>query len=305
MKEYKGLYHNSQDKTNTYEYGAHFKYAELYIALKNLQIKQKKENPISEENNDFLLENENKEEVVQEKKRKKYKLRTFNLNENNRYLLTDVNKINNEKNEFSIIEEEEDNIKNQIRNKNRFMTKSLDKIRLPKISSNNLNSLQDNHFQTEENESPRLYLSYERHHKKKKTNFPKLNIIFQENMNNNNNIETQSIFEDKGAIKIYNEPYEESSKRTRIHKKKKDRMFPKLFQLSKNNEEKSEIMIKPHRRNDKLKSIFEKEKFIRNNNNLFLGEKNGYFRTEERDMKIDQMAKQIHNLKKKLFDYQN
>ena len=184
------------------------------------------------------------------------------------------------------------------------MTKSLDKIRLPKISSNNLNSLQDNHFQTEENESPRLYLSYERHHKKKKTNFPKLNIIFQENMNNNN-IETQSIFDDKGAIKIYNEPYEESSKRTRIHKKKKDRMFPKLFQLSKNNEEKSEIMIKPHRRNDKLKSIFEKEKFIRNNNNLFLGEKNGYFRTEERDMKIDQMAKQIHNLKKKLFDYQN
>ena len=305
MKEYKGLYHNVQDKTKTYEYGAHFKYSELYIALKNLQIKQKKENPISEENNDFLLENENKEEVVQEKKRKKYKLRTFNLNENNRYLLTDVNKINNEKNEFSIIEEEEDNIKNQIRNKNRFMTKSLDKIRLPKISSNNLNSLQDNHFQTEENESPRLYLSYERHHKKKKTNFPKLNIIFQENMNNNNNIETQSIFEDKGAIKIYNEPYEESSKRTRIHKKKKDRMFPKLFQLSKNNEEKSEIMIKPHRRNDKLKSIFEKEKFIRNNNNLFLGEKNGYFRTEERDMKIDQMAKQIHNLKKKLFDYQN
>ena len=183
------------------------------------------------------------------------------------------------------------------------MTKSLDKIRLPKISSNNLNSLQDNHFQTEENESRRLYLSYERHHKKKKTNFPKLNIIFQENMNNNN-IETQSIFEDKGAIKIYNEPYEESSKRTRIHKKKKDRMFPKLFQLSKNNEEKSEIMIKPHRRNDKLKSIFEKEKYVRNNN-LFLGEKNSYFRTEERDMKIEQMAQQIHNLKKKLLANQN
>ena len=82
-------------------------------------------------------------------------------------------------------------------------------------------------------------------------------------------------------------------------------MFPKLFQLSKDNEEKSEFLIRPQRRNDKLKSIFEKEKFIRNNNNLFLGEKNGYFRTEERDMKIDQMAKQIHNLKKKLFDYQN
>ena len=70
MKEYKGLYHNVQDKTKTYEYGAHFKYSELYIALKNLQIKQKNENSFSEETDNFLLENENKEEVLPEKKRK-------------------------------------------------------------------------------------------------------------------------------------------------------------------------------------------------------------------------------------------
>ena len=33
MKEYKGIYPNVQDKNRTYEYGAHFEYKELYIAL--------------------------------------------------------------------------------------------------------------------------------------------------------------------------------------------------------------------------------------------------------------------------------
>jgi len=305
MKEYKGLYHNVQDKTKTYEYGAHFKYSELYIALKNLQIKQKNENSFSEETDNFLLENENKEEVLPEKKRKKYKLKTLNINANNRYFLTEINKKDNEKDEFSIIEEEGDNIKNQIRKRNRFLTKSTDKMQLPKISSNSLISLQNNHMQTEGQESLKLYQSYDHHHhKRNKINFPKLNTILQENINNNMIVETQSIFGDKGAIKIYNDPYDEGSKKIRLIKRKKDKMFPKLFQLSKDNEEKSEFLIRPQRRNDKLKSIFEKEKYVRNNN-LFLGEKNSYFRTEERDMKIEQMAQQIHNLKKKLLANQN
>ncbi len=306
MKEYKGLYHNVQDKTKTYEYGAHFKYSELYIALKNLQIKQKNENSFSEETDNFLPENENKEEVLPEKKRKKYKLKTLNINANNRYFLTEINKKDNEKDEFSIIEEEGDNIKDQIRKRNRFLTKSTDKMQLPKISSNSLISLQNNHMQTEGQESLKLYQSYEHHHhhKRNKINFPKLNTILQENINNNMIVETQSIFGDKGAIKIYNDPYDEASKKIRLIKRKKDKMFPKLFQLSKDNEEKSEFLIRPQRRNDKLKSIFEKEKYVRNNN-LFLGEKNSYFRTEERDMKIEQMAQQIHNLKKKLLANQN
>ena len=306
MKEYKGLYHNVQDKTKTYEYGAHFKYSELYIALKNLQIKQKNENSFSEETDNFLPENENKEEVLPEKKKKKYRLKTLNIKANNRYFLTEINKKDNEKDEFSIIEEEGDNIKNQIRKRNRFLTKSTDKMQLPKISSNSLISLQNNHMQTEGQESLKLYQSYDHHHhhKRNKINFPKLNTILQENKNNNMIVETQSIFGDKGAIKIYNDPYDEASKKIRLIKRKKDKMFPKLFQLSKDNEEKSEFLIRPQRRNDKLKSIFEKEKYVRNNN-LFLGEKNSYFRTEERDMKIEQMAQQIHNLKKKLLANQN
>lgn len=42
MKEYKGLYHNVQDKTKYFEYGAHFKYSELYNALNDLLVKQQK-----------------------------------------------------------------------------------------------------------------------------------------------------------------------------------------------------------------------------------------------------------------------
>ena len=44
MKEYKGLYHNTKDTTKTYEYGAHFKYSDLFNILKDLEEKQKENN---------------------------------------------------------------------------------------------------------------------------------------------------------------------------------------------------------------------------------------------------------------------
>ena len=59
MKEYKGIYHNVEDSTKSYEYGAHFKYSELYMALKNLQIKQRSEDAPSGENNNSPKENKN------------------------------------------------------------------------------------------------------------------------------------------------------------------------------------------------------------------------------------------------------
>ena len=37
-----------------------------------------------------------------------------------------------------------------------------------------------------------------------------------------------------------------------------------------------------------------------NNNNLFLGEKNSYMNREQREIMNEQMAQQIHNLKKQL-----
>ena len=51
MNNYKGIYHNVQDKTESFEYGAHFKYAELYKILKDLQIQQQNENKNEDDKN--------------------------------------------------------------------------------------------------------------------------------------------------------------------------------------------------------------------------------------------------------------
>ena len=307
MKEYKGLYHNVQDKTKYFEYGAHFKYSELYNALNDLLVNQLKENPTSEkEINLSTLKIENKEEVP-EKKRKKYKLKT-NVTKNNRYLNTDANDKEDEKNKIDVIEEEQDNIKKtHIHKKNRFMTKSLDKVNLPQISSNSLISLQNHHLLTEPKEINHLHVHQSVDLiKKKKINFPKLNSlhkhnILPENPNNHMIVETQSRFQDNGAIKIFNDSSEQSSKNKLSHKNKKDKIFPKIFHLSKENEEKIELLPRPQRKNDRLTSIFEKEKLIKNNNNnIFLGEKNNYMNREQREIMNDHMAQQIYNLKKQL-----
>jgi hypothetical protein len=307
MKEYKGLYHNVQDKTKYFEYGAHFKYSELYKALNDLLVNQLKENPTSEkEINLSTLKIENKEEVP-EKKRKKYKLKT-NVTKNNRYLNTDANDKEDEKNKIDVIEEEQDNIKKtHIHKKNRFMTKSLDKVNLPQISSNSLISLQNLNLLTEPKEINHLHVHQSVDLiKKKKINFPKLNSlhkhnILPENPNNHMIVETQSRFQDNGAIKIFNDSSEQSSKNKLSHKNKKDKIFPKIFHLSKENEEKIELLPRPQRKNDRLTSIFEKEKLIKNNNNnIFLGEKNNYMNREQREIMNDHMAQQIYNLKKQL-----
>ena len=307
MKEYKGLYHNVQDKTKYFEYGAHFKYSELYNALNDLLVNQLKENPTSEkEINLSTLKIENKEEVP-EKKRKKYKLKT-NVTKNNRYLNTDANDKEDEKNKIDVIEEEQDNIKKtHIHKKNRFMTKSLDKVNLPQISSNSLISLQNHYLLTEPKEINHLHVHQSVDLiKKKKINFPKLNSlhkhnILPENPNNHMIVETQSRFQDNGAIKIFNDSSEQSSKNKLSHKNKKDKIFPKIFHLSKENEEKIELLPRPQRKNDRLTSIFEKEKLIKNNNNnIFLGEKNNYMNREQREIMNDHMAQQIYNLKKQL-----
>ena len=312
MKEYKGLYHNVQDKTKYFEYGAHFKYSELYNALNDLLVNQLKENPTSEkEINLSTLKIENKEEVP-EKKRKKYKLKTH-VTKNNRYLNTDANDKEDEKNKIDVIEEEQDNIKKtHIRKKNRFMTKSLDKVNLPQISSNSLISLQNHHLLTEPKEINHLHVHQSVDLiKKKKINFPKLNSlhkhnILPENPNNHMIVETQSRFQDNGAIKIFNDSSEQSSKNKLSHKNKKDKIFPKIFHLSKENEEKIELLPRPQRKNDRLTSIFEKEKLIKNNNNnIFLGEKNNYMNREQREIMNDHMAQQIYNLKKQLLGNSN
>ena len=285
MKEYKGLYHNVEEKRKFYEYGAHFKYSELYYALKNLKLKQKNESSPFGENNNSSLENDNKEEFSKEKKRKKYKLKTLNMEENNRYLITDVEQKKNEGNELNIIEEEEGNERHSKKRKNRFITRSLDKIHLPKISSNNLISLENDRLKTESNETINIYQSLE-FNKKRKMNFPKINFLLKNDIlpeitNKNKIVDTQNIFEDKDDIKA------------------KNKAISKIFLLNKDKEERVELLPRTSRKNNRFQSIFEKEKIIKGNN-LFLGEKNNYDYKDKRDIMNDRISQQIHYLRKQL-----
>lgn len=291
MQEYKGIYHDVQDKTKSYEFGAHFKYSELCDALINLQIQQQKGIPLTEDKN---VNNEKKEGLSLEKNRKKYKLKTYSNNVNNRYINTDINQNSNKKSEFSIIDEEQEiKMEGIKRKKNRFITKSEDKVHLPMISSNILPMI----LNTESNEPIKLNKSLNL--QKKKKNFPKLNSLHKNDiLPEAENVETQSRFQDNPAVKIYSSS-EEKNHLQYSFKKNKDKIFPKLFKLSKNNEEKLELISKPHRKPDRLKSIFETEKKIKNNN-LFLGDKNNYFNKEQRNIMNEHMAQQIHNLKKQL-----
>ena len=276
MKEYKGLYHNTKDTTKTYEYGAHFKYSDLFNILKDLEEKQKENNNNEKENSNSLFKSENTEELgLFQKKRKKLKLKT--LSNNKRYLITDINQENDEKNEIPIIEEEEENKRKKKKKKIRVLTKAFNDL----------------------NESREIKKLNNSHDFKKKLNFPKIhsfhNNIIQEKENESTNPETKSIFQESGAVKIYDS----------FDKKKKGNQrnnnFPNLFHLSLETEDKNDIFDRPQRKKDRLVSIFEKEKKIKNsNNNLFLGDKNNYSNKGIREAIKNDMAQEIHNLKKQL-----
>ena len=297
MKDYKGIYHNVEDNTKSYEYGAHFKYSELYVALKNLQIKQQNgEAPLEENNNNLQKENENKEEIYREKKRKKYRLKSLKMDENNRYFKTEANQKRNENNELEIIEDEEEDIKKKLRRrKSRLVTK----VHLPKISSNNLISLGKNHLNTESNEKVKVHQSYD-FNNMRRISFPKIYSLYKENMqeNANNNIivETQSIFDEKGGIKIYKDSNEKIPRKNGSNRKSKNKIFE--------SEDKIELLPKSHKKKDRLKSIFDREKLIKNSN-LFLGEKNNYTNIDKSGIVNNPISQQIYNLKKQIIGKKN
>lgn len=301
MNDYKGIYHNVQDKTESFEYGAHFKYADLYRILKDLQMKQQNEN--KEEDDKNIITIENNDEVDITKKRKKLKLKTFNINQNNRYVITDANKKNNERDDFSIIEEEDEDRRVHKRKKHKFVTKSVEKVRLPNISSNSLISIQ-----IKAPNKNMLAESYDAHvlrRKKEKDrtlNFPKINSLHRNNIlsetEKNLIFETENHIQDNNAIKIY----KDSINNDQSYKSWSNNQLPQVSNsnLDIENEEKTELFLKPRRKPNKLLSIFEKEKLRKNNHNLFLGEKSNYLNKDHRDILNNEMAKQIHNLKKKL-----
>ena len=323
MKDYKGIYHGTTSTTNYYEFGAHFQYLELYNALNKLK-KEKAENiPL---NDDSLLKLENKEEKEPSKKRKKYKLKTLDvkdIKESKRYLglETDINEKSKEKgkNKFSTIEEEqENNIKDNRRKKSRLLTKSLDKIVLPKIKIKNLNN-EDNSKDKilspikllEEKKDKNNYqigrLSKSLNLKKKsaiekKDNFPKINsnyfrdIIIEEKDNKEMVEETQSRFKDNNeSIKIFNNNEDNNIRKGKILKKLATRRMERISLINNEQEKNFELLPKSSIKLDRLKSIFEKEKEIKRIN-LFLGQKNNYS-TNNRNLMNEEMAQQIHNLK--------
>ena len=322
MKDYKGIYHGTTNTTNYYEFGAHFQYLELYNALNKLKKERAENIPL---NDDSLLKLENKEEKEPSKKRKKYKLKTLDvkdIKESKKYLglETDINEKSKEKGKkFSTIEEEqENNIKDNRRKKSRLLTKSLDKIVLPKIKIKNLNN-EDNSKDKilspikllEEKKDKNNYqigrLSKSLNLKKKndsekKDNFPKINsnyfkdIIIEEKNNKEMVEETQSRFKDNNeSIKIFNNNEDNNIRKGKILKKLATRRMERVSLINNEQEKNIELLPKSSIKLDRLKSIFEKEKEIKRIN-LFLGQKNNYS-TNNRNLMNEEMAQQIHNLK--------
>ena len=322
MKDYKGIYHGTTSTTNYYEFGAHFQYLELYNALNKLK-KEKAENiPL---NDDSLLKLENKEEKEPSKKRKKYKLKTLDIKgikESKKYLglETEINEKSKEKGKkFSTIEEEqENNIKDNRRKKSRLLTKSLDKIVLPKIKIKNLNNednskdkilspikLLDEKKDKNNYQIGRLSKSLnlkKKNASEKKDNFPKINsnyfrdIIIEEKDNKEMVEETQSRFKDNNeSIKIFNNNEDNNIRKGKILKKLSTRRMERVSLINNEQEKNFELLPKSSIKLDRLKSIFEKEKEIKRIN-LFLGQKNNYS-TNNRNLMNEEMAQQIHNLK--------
>lgn len=289
MKNFKGVYHDITDKVKTYEFGAHFKYEELFDRLNKLKNEENKNNTF-EENKRYQIPTENIIEPNEHvKKRKKYRLETFADKDNSKYL-NFISKIKNEKNDdykVSIIQEEDKDFPKQKRKKIKLLTHSYDKVKLPYINTNNSNhdiSLKNNLLKlnnklTESNAEKNQNMNIKRNSlnissdkflalKNNRKHFPKINSLYL------NNIVQQA-------------------KENNLSKEDENQNILR-------EDENLKIKLKYIRKKERLKSIFEKEKQIKNNNfNLFLGEKNNYSSIKN-IVNNDEMSYQIYNLKKKL-----
>lgn len=145
MKEFKGLYHNEKTRIPSFEHGAHFRYLDLFNALKELKsnLSNKNESQNLEiyntpNKNDILLIKENN------KKPKHYKLKTnlvTETNDNQRYKdLDNINEYEKDEKKYNIYlrESNKDLLNKSKRNFNeKGLSKSIDRVkdRLPKIKN--------------------------------------------------------------------------------------------------------------------------------------------------------------------------
>ena len=322
MEDYKGIYPNIENTTKYYEFGAHFKYLDLYESLEKLITEKSDEMPSNEDSPIKIKKLEEKETI---NNRKKYKLNTSIINDKIRYrgMITDTNEKENNKNEISIIEEEKYNdITNKRKKRNKLLTKSYDVVKLPKINTNNIAaSLRKNsHIEIEDkidinNIRPqklgKSFTLKRKSLKQKKEDFPKIHSLYysdilRENQNNQNiDEETHIRFKENNAsVKIFNVFEERDVNRRNSQKRKSYKIFDKISGISNEKEYNKETENKPNNiKYDKLQSIFEKEK-ERKKYNLYLGKKNDYS-FNNRNIKNDYMAQHIHNLNRSLLSKEN
>lgn len=145
MKEFKGLYHNEETRIPSFEHGAHFRYLDLFNALKELKSNLSNKN---ESQNLEIYNTPNKNEILlikeNNKKPKHYKLKTnlvTETNDNQRYKdLDNIKEYENDEKKYNIyIRESNKDLlnKSKINFKEKGLSKSIDRVkdRLPKIKS--------------------------------------------------------------------------------------------------------------------------------------------------------------------------
>lgn len=292
MKDYKGLYHGEQKNIESYEHGAHFKYSDLVNALNKLLAKE-----TQNEESDIKSNNKKETSVNKEKKKKvkKYKLKldkeNSNVNQryNNNIFNSNVNLNENDKDKniddilehYSFYKIKQNVALNPI-------SKSVDRsnVNLPKII-NNINS----NFNT--NNPIPINL------KKQSYNSKQLKKILNENNNEKNREEILpllgSLYHKQGKKEkdCVNNIKIEDIKLNSI-KNPKNKRNRKIFLKDFNDSENSKGIL-----NNKLKSIFDTEKPIKKNNQIYQINNNYYNKNYIETVNND-ISRQMYLIKKQL-----
>ncbi len=291
MKEYKGFYHNEQQKISTYEHGAHFKYSDLVNELNKLikkDIIKEEERDISENNK----RNDSSIKKIKKKNVKKYILKVpkdSNIN-NERY--SNLNIYENDKEKDDIVEKY--SFSKTKKHAAYPTSKSLDRtnINLPKVIINNINS--SNHNNTN--------LTSLRNKSYNPKDLKKLFYESKKEINKEEILPVIDSFNYKKNIKENDNDYNKNKEDFIVNtvKKHKNKRNAKLFLKelnTKNDLMHSEIENYKVRDSNRLRSIFETEKIIKKNN--LLNEPNSHNKRYVETVNND-ISKQIYLLKKQL-----
>ena len=292
MKDFKGMYVEQEKNINYYEHGAHFKYSDLVNALNKLKFKQLAKK-------DLKLQDELKN-VGEKRKSKKYKLKhntEANNGDNIRYKVLDsdykIDEYQNEDkkndNETFIYHLKKPKIINTI-------SKSVDrsKINLPKIVYNHINN---NNSNINNNLNP---ISL----KNKSFNSKELKELIDDNQ-----IKEDKKYKNEESSKLDILPKLDSNLKEKEYIKNMENLkmlsiknrYKRNYNINNNIERMNTENIKSKLfLNNRIRSIFEIEKEIKNNN-LNNDISNNYYNNKNYNNIINNdISNQIYQLKKNL-----